>query len=163
MWPFSQHGRSVKLIRMQLRSIHSRLDGLESTLSADQPSTATDPRFDQLEQLTTAGFEGLTDRIEDVEGSLKDTILAVDEGISRVDRAERRIKATVTRARKELAALGYEDPGLEAEAHELRAVDGAGGDQGGLQPVSEEVEGAADEASSVPGVSAAQLRHVRGF
>jgi hypothetical protein len=58
-----------------------------------------------------------------------------DEVEASIMRKENRIRATVRRAREELENRGFEDPGLEAEAAELRLVDGGGGPPGGMQPV----------------------------
>jgi len=67
--------------------------------------------------------------LKPLEDKIKDLTFAVAEGIERVERYERRIKATIKRARKEFAERGFESPGLEAEAHELREI-GANGEQG---------------------------------
>lgn len=87
-----------------------------------------------------------------------ETRAAVAEGIERVDRTERRIKATVRRALSE-----SEDGGtaaLEAEARELFAGDGAGGGNSGVQLMPESL--AEDPPSSIPGVPASYLARVRG-
>ncbi|MEE8139189.1 MAG: hypothetical protein V3T81_10035, partial [Thermoanaerobaculia bacterium] len=89
---------------------------------------------------------------------LKDVTFAVAEGIERVDRAERRIHATIKRARKELAESGFESPGLESEAAELQLVDGKGSDPVEVSTVPEAVE-----SSSIKGVPAETLRRVRGW
>lgn len=65
---------------------------------------------------------------------------AVAEGIQHVTRAENRIKATVRRAREQLADVGLEHPGLEAEAAELFARDDARGGEGAVPPMSANVE-----------------------
>jgi len=70
---------------------------------------------------------------------LKDFTLAIDHGISHVKRAQRRINATITRARKELSDLGVESPGLDAEFEELREGDGDGSGEGELPAVPEGV------------------------
>jgi len=85
--------------------------------------------------------------------------MAVAEGIEHVERVERRIQATVRRARKELAEEGVEHPGLEAEASELQLIDGGGSDRAWVPPVPENVGGA---ESSIPGVTQEQIRRVRG-
>lgn len=84
---------------------------------------------------------------------------AVAEGIAHVERVESRIRATVRRAREELEERGLESPGLEAEAKELRIVDGSGSEAGELPPVPEEV---GEPMSSIEGVTAAQLARARG-
>jgi len=54
---------------------------------------------------------------------LADLVLAVDDGIRRVDRAESRIQKTVTSARRLVKESGLEHAGIEAEASELRDRD----------------------------------------
>jgi hypothetical protein len=72
---------------------------------------------------------------------MNELTMAVAEGIQHVDRAERRVKATVARARKQLEEHGLESPGLEAEWAEVRDGNGDGGEERGVQPVREEVGG----------------------
>jgi len=122
----------------------------------------------QLENRTA--IEGLTETIatfaesiEQLNNEIKETRLAVSEGIERVDRSERRIKATVARARSELESRGYKDPGLDAEAFELRDIDGNGSDESGLPAVPETVVESASQISSIRGVATEQLRRVRGL
>ena len=115
-------------------------------------------RIDELaavvDELATQGKE-LDDRV-------REYVIALAEGIERVDRSERRVKATVARARKELEARGLVDPGVEAESEELRLVDAARGSDRGMSPVRQTVEPAFPAPSSIPGVSAEQLRTLRG-
>lgn len=92
---------------------------------------AVDPRPD---------LDGIRDRLDQtelsldgIEGRIKDLTLAIGEGIERTTRAENRVKATITRARKEFASNGLLDPGLEAEAAELRVQDGDGGEDSDVQ------------------------------
>lgn len=112
-------------------------------------------RADQLGQLTL--------ELEDLQGSHKDIVIAVSEGIERTDRAERRIKATVKRARAELAERGLLDPGIESEDHELREVDGKGGRRDGLLPVPVAVVPVEETPSPIRGVSMETLRKVRSL
>lgn len=92
--------------------------------------------------------------------------LAVAEGIQHVERAENRIRATVRRAREELLDAGFEpSPGLEAEARELRLVDGEGSARRELPAVRAEVEddGELVAIPGVPGrVTRGQLRSLHG-
>jgi len=101
--------------------------------------------------------------IETLTRTMAETREAVAQGIQHVDRSERRIKATVTRARKQLKELGYEDPGLEAESADLQLVDDSGSEEVGVPPVQSDVAEPAKEASSVRGVTLDQLRRVRGY
>lgn len=79
-----------------------------------------------------AHIEALTDAVSDLEEKDREQTLAIAEGIERVDRAERRVRAAVQRARKRLEEHGYEDPGLEAEAEQLQLLDGDGGEAEGV-------------------------------
>lgn len=110
--------------------------------------------------MTGEGLAHLLQRIESTEDRIEDLTLAVAEGIKHVERAENRIRATVSRARKELEEVGVESPGLEAEYRELSLIDGGGGQNGGMPEMHQNVVPA---QSSVPGVSPDQLRRVRGF
>jgi len=66
----------------------------------------------------------------ELDGQMKQLTLAVSEGIERTDRAEKRVRKTITAARKLLKDSGLEHPALEAEADEIRERD----DQG-IQPL----------------------------
>ncbi|MEE8488688.1 MAG: hypothetical protein V3S43_00020, partial [Acidimicrobiia bacterium] len=116
-----------------------------------------------------AGFaevvEGIDRRLERceidvdaIQDERKDLIVAISEGIERTDRAERRVKNTIRRARKELETRGYVDPGLEAEDLEFRERDGAGGDEAGLRALPAAVAPVPEETSSIRGVSVETLR-----
>ena len=144
--------RALDAFREQLDGITSRLERVESA------PTASD-RVLNLEELGVAQDATL----EELHTKIKDLTFAVSEGIERTDRAERRIRNAIQRARKELEARGYEDPGLEAEAHELRVVDGDGGKDGGLPAVSEKVAEVDGAPSSIKGVSAGLLRKRWGY
>ena len=78
-------------------------------------------------------------RILVIEQQIKILKFAIEEGIERVDRAERRIKAVVTSAEKNLAELGYEDPGIAAESTQLRERDELSGEGEEVQPVPSSV------------------------
>ena len=153
MWsPNKDTRRALDALREQLGGYLARLERVES---APTPSD----RVTNLEELVSAQDASLAA----VTTKIKDLTFAVSEGIERTDRAERRIRNAIQRARKELGSRGYEDPGLEAEAYELRAVDGDGGKDSGVPAVSEEVAAVEPEASSIRGVSAEQLRRRWGI
>ncbi len=148
MWsPNKDTRRALDALREELAGYRSRLESVESA------PTPTD-RVLNLEELGVAQDAHL----DQLTTQIKDLTFAVSEGIERTDRAERRVRGVIQRARKELGARGYEDPGLEAEAYELRAVDGDGGKDSGVPAVSEEVAEVEPEASSIKGVSAELLR-----
>jgi len=148
----SDRRRALDALREQLEGILARLDRVESA------PTPTD-RVLNLEELGVAQDAHL----DQLTTQIKDLTFAVSEGIERTDRAERRVRGVIQRARKELGARGYEDPGLEAEAYELRAVDGDGSKDGGLPVVPEEVAEVEPAPSSIRGVSAEQLRKRWGY
>ena len=104
--------------------------------------------------------DNILQRVLFLEDRMEDLTLAVAEGIKHVERAENRIRATVSRARKELEEHGVQSPGLDAEYRELSVIDGGGGPEGGMPEVHQSMVPA---QSSVPGVSPDQLRRVRGF
>ena len=81
----------------------------------------------------------------------EDVSVAVAEGITHVDRVENRIRATVRRAQEKLAEHGYEHPGLEAEASELREVHGDRSEPSGLPPVQPHLEDDRDRYAGIPG------------
>ena len=164
----------------QLGNILRRLDGLET---APPPSAAEG--WDEeiailgarIEAVKAAAAEqlasdagraaselgGLRDAVAAIADWQKDIVIAVSEGIERVDRSERRIHAVVKRARRELAAGGVSDAGLEAENAELRLVDGEGGEANEVPDVREEVALPTTGDSSVKGVSIEMLRRARGM
>ena len=140
-----------------------RLFVLEERIKVLEERPESDPSEPYDDSGIMTLLEALAEEVAAIRAWRNDITLAVDEGIKRVDRAERRIKQTVTRARKELEERGFTDPGLDAEAHELRVIDGEGGDVEGVPPVSEDVEEPGDEPSSIPGVSLSQLHRARGL
>jgi len=91
------------------------------------------------------------DKLASVNLRVDEFRLAIAEGIERVERAERRIKQTVRRARKELEERGLTDDGLEAEAFELQLLDGDRSKQSELPPVPTPVEEAEPELKRRPG------------
>ncbi len=148
MWSLNKDTRrALDALREQLGGYLTRLERVES---APTPGD----RVANLEKLASAQERELEQQSQ----KIKDLTFAVSEGIERTDRAERRVRGVIQRARKELGKLGYEDPGLEAEAHELRILNGEGGGDGGVPVVPEEVAAVEPAPSSIKGVSAEQLR-----
>ena len=173
MWKHFQDLFGTKAATLRaLDEIRDRVERLES-VPQPEPDDQVDSRLVALSQrdgllqndIDEYGRDAseLSAAIEEIEGWRKDIILAVSDGIERTDRAERRIKATVARARRQLAALGYEDPGLEAEATELHLLDGEAIVKGGVSPVPAQVEETASAPSSVRGVPAETMRRARGL
>lgn len=172
-WPWSlpnareANDSAVEFDRRQLlQSIEGRIERLETapppTIDASQITRAIDSQQDRLGALDTVST--LADRrLGALERAHTQMTQALADGIERNDRAERRVRAVVARARKELADSGVADPGLEAESQQLRLLDGEGSEAQGVSPVPAVVGDAAHEASSVKGVTVEQLRHVRGY
>lgn len=150
---------TVEALRASLDGINDRIGAIESAPRA--------PREDS-EVLRLVELHGA--RIADIEATLaplpswrKEILLAVSEGIERTDRAERRVQAVVKSARKQLADLGIEHVGIEAEAEGLRPVDGDESEEEELRLMPDDVADPGDQPSSIPGVSLSQLRRARGF
>ncbi len=104
-------------------------------------------------------LRALEERADKQSARLDELKLAISDGIARNDRADKRIEKTVARARRQLAAAGLEDAGLEAEADELRGRDGDPGPELELLTVSEDL--AEYRPSGIPGVSMAELDALR--
>lgn len=138
---------------------HQRSTGVPP---APAPSDELDELRSQLRVLT-AHTEALRAQYADIDEWRDDLTIAVSEGVKNVQRAENRIRATVRRAREELGALGVESPGLEAEASELRLIDGGGGEAGGVPPVRAELGDSVTPPPGFPGSwSSEHLRYLRG-
>jgi len=146
-------------LQLALDALEEQLGGYLARLERVESAPTPSDRVANLEDLILK----INADLGDADKKIKELTFAVSEGIERTDRAERRIRNAIQRARKELAKLGYEDPGLEAEAQELRIVDGAGGADGGLPAVSEEVAEVDGAPSSIRGVTADQLRRRWGY
>lgn len=91
------------------------------------------------------GLHAMADELDAVRAEYAewkaDINTAVAEGIKHVERAENRIRATVRRAREELADGGVTSPGLEAEARDLFGEHGARGESSGVPTLPEGVGG----------------------
>ncbi len=128
--------------RRGLRECRGRLESLESTQAnvdfLTQEMSRLSPIVAQTARERTSQAI-LEVRLETLEGQRKEMTLAIAEGIEHVDRAERRIKSTLQRAKTKLAGLGYQDDGVDAEMEELRLVNGGGGKESELPPVPEHV------------------------
>jgi len=97
-------------------------------------------------------------RIAVIETQIHDLVIAVSEGIQRVHRSENRVRAVVASARKELAEQGFDHAGIEAEARELREVDGDSRDDESVPAVPEDVGNGSQAPSSIPGVTIGEMR-----
>lgn len=148
-------------------------DYIRGILDREAPVHELRAALERAEELAGAAFE----RAKDAQTALAihanahariDTLtLAVAEGIQHVERAENRIRATIKRARQELADGGISSPGLDAEAQQLHLLDGEGSDGGRVLPVPSSVAESVprfDDAqpSAVPGMNRGQLRKYGG-
>ena len=149
--------------RQELDRIIERLEALETTPAPPPPPVPTDFIVAEIEARIETRLAPITQSLLELERRLKDTNVAVSEGIERTERTERRIASTVARARKELRESGYDHPGVEAEDHELRKVDGDGSHGTEVLDLPGEVEANPDAPSSIRGVPASTLRRVRGI
>lgn len=94
----------------------------------------------------------LEQRVAELASIIEDQNFAIAEGIERVDRAERRIKDTVRRAKARMARAGYVDDGLEAEADQLQLLDAPERPSQGVPPMSDDVEDDPPfDATGIPG------------
>ena len=146
-----------------LDSIFLRIDALESAPPPPPPPVPALSAITEHLETLQAGADSARFDLIDLERRVKEYAIALSEGIEREERRERRINATVARARKELRDSGVEHSGLEAEADDLRKVDGDRGGDGGVRLVPETVAEPAEVPSSIKGVPASTLRRVRGY
>lgn len=84
-----------------------------------------------------AALDSHAEAIEALQSEVTDQHVAIAEGIRHVDRAERRVRAVVGRAKKRLDDAGISDAGLDGEVAELREIDGSGGPANGVSAVRE--------------------------
>ena len=126
-----------------------------SIKSLERPEMAPPPAYD--DRAILVALDQLQAKVADLDGLIGNQNLAIAEGIERVDRSERRVKAAVSRAQERLRRSGYEDDSLEAEAEGLRLVDGDSSEQRELLPLSESMgepssdAGRVDRFSFLPG------------
>lgn len=83
-----------------------------------------------------------------------EVLLAVDEGIKHVDRAEKRIRAIANSAQRRMEKAGIIDAGVEAEADQIRGDDDGPRGVEPVQPVPENLVPFDQRAwDSVPGLT----------
>jgi len=155
----------------RMGALESLVEGIQGCVDQLGTDSGPGPDLASMREILTSETAPFQARLDDHETELlaldewkKEILLAVADGIDRVARAEQRIGATIKRARKSLADAGYEDPGVEAEYGQLRAVDGGVSEGGELPTVSEDLAPSTFDPhapSSVPGVSAGALAAVR--
>jgi len=133
-----------------LRGILATMRALEEILARFEARESAQPlEADDIRLI------GLGVRIDDL-------TLAVSEGVNNVQRSERRVRAVVTSARRQLAEAGYEHAGVEAETGELRSLDAESGNGEPVPAVPEGVDDATgDRASVIPGITVRQMQVAR--
>lgn len=156
-----------------LKGILTRLSAIEAKETPACDHADIEHRLNVLEdhrdlhdrniESAAADIRMLIDSAHDLENANARCKLAIDEGILKTNRAERRVRTAVSRARKELAALGLEDPSLEAEASELRETDDDGSEESGVRLLPAEVGEDLETPSTIKGVSVEQIKRARGL
>ncbi len=106
---------------------------------------------------TGAAFVAVLSRVAENEDEIAKLRLAVEHGIERVDRAEKRVQKTVASARRLVASSGVEHAGLEAEDEELRERNGEAVEA--LPAVQPELVD--DRPTGIPGISRSRLNELR--
>lgn len=153
MWsPFAPIKRYLALVLGTLQGLNEALGGILGTMrvlvdavhSLKQPGRTNGALEEQ--------------RVDALEVKVQDLTLAVSEGVQRVQRSENRVRHIVQGAKRELADAGFEHPGVEAEARELRELDGGGGDHEAVPAVQEVVAHDPPLPSPIPGMSMSQFR-----
>jgi len=135
--PLSPRVLELEARAAELAEMYLRIDARISEVWAHLEEL---PKVHQLALEAVAQAQDAFSTCQPLEARINHLTLAVAEGIQHVDRAERRIAGTVARARKLLAESGVESPGLEAEAYELRLLDGDARPAEGVREVPESVE-----------------------
>lgn len=144
--------RDIEALRAVLEALAARLDRLETA-----PSQLVQAELDQLVRRKELELELVAikaadvmngDRLELLAKRLDTLTHAVAEGIERVDRSERRVRAVVKRAREELAEDGHVSDRLEAETHHLFGGDAPRGEEGRVPAVRPQV---GDDPELTPG------------
>lgn len=166
-WPWQ------KVSEWDLKRIQARLETVESRPIATDYAVAIQnlndvlgalrERMSALDESVGQVAAAHVDLETSVAVSHKELLFAVEEGIQRTDRAERRIRTTIRSAQKKLAESGLADDAVDAEAVGLRILDEEGEQERGVPPVRESVDDVGDQASSIPGVSLDTLRRARGY
>lgn len=128
-----------------------KFEGLETALR--QPSEEVPDLAPVNERLDAyaAAINSHVDEFQAIRSALNDQTVAIAEGIERVDRSERRVRAAVARAKKRLDEAGYADEGVEAEIEGLRAVDGGLSEGQPMPAVHESVDAGQTDMSAFPG------------
>ena len=131
-------------LEARVGALEGILDGIQRRLETvrDLMSMVKDSQSHALETRKRADNAlSMLDGVGAIADTVDDLKAAVAHGIEHVERTEARIRATVQRARKEFREGDYQHPGVEAEAEQLRLLDGGRSEGGELPPVREGVAG----------------------
>lgn len=132
--------------------VYRRIEDLRDRYETPVPIAYDDQAVRRAIDVLTENHETLDDALRALAEDIRDQTLAIAEGIERTDRAERRVKAVVTRAKRKLADDGFLDEALDAEAASLRRDDEASGGANGVPPMQQNVGGnPAPDMSAFPG------------
>lgn len=125
----------------------------------DPPATPPLPPVDlgPLTELTTEHTAQIAHLLEKV----MEVRSAVAIALEHEERREKRIRATVLRARKELAAAGVEDPALEAEFEALKLHETEEDFQDEDHLENDVVDVDEDAPSGIPGMTKGDVRRLR--
>ena len=134
-WPWNT---KINYLRDRIQAVHKEVLDMTQQLQAIPTSSVSGEDLAEFR----AQLSGIEAELDAHAKRFKDLTMAIEEGIERVDRAENRIKATVTRAQRKYP----DDPSISAEAEELRERDALGGGEGRVPPVPEVLEDGGGEA-----------------
>jgi hypothetical protein len=141
MLPWKRNAEALLGLRVRISELESTQVPLGEQADLMALAGTLKGKVDELRAIQD-GFAKAGDELERrtsaLDTRLHEIRLAVAEGIERTDRAERRIKQTVKRAREKLKESGLEaDDGLDAEDRGLRLIDGDGSSE--MHPMPENV------------------------
>ena len=159
-WPWQRDELDARV-----RLLEAVQDTLRDTVGHPPPGATVPDLTDDVSALTGQVLDNAR-AITDLRADVSLLRTAVAEGIAHEERREKRIQATVRRARKELASHGFEDPGLEAEFEGLAIVEDEQTDPDQVD-WNEEPDDVVDvdESAQVPGmqgITYGDLKRLRG-
>lgn len=125
---------------------HPGIEALETAVEALQGRLAGVEQLSGSEALKAHDTRSV---VESHTARLEELLFAVSEGIQKVERTENRIRATVRRAKEQLEDGGVSSPALDAEASELRLLDGGARETEQVPSVPERV--ATPDMTDFPG------------
>jgi len=146
--------------KKDLSGILARLDALETAPLPANIANALGSLHDQIVALR-ASSDDSKQQLMLLEARMADLTIGVAEGIKNYERSERRVQATVKRAKAKFAERGFESEGLNAEADDLHEFNGARGEEPRVPAVREEMEEPIGAIATVRGIPLSLLRRGR--